>query len=242
MDASSAPAAFHAYEPAHLVVLGTVVVFTTALIWLTRAGREAWVRPLEIALAVALFLTWPINLWVVWQMGWLSLSGSLPLQLCDAAAILGGAALLWRKPLVCELLYFWGLAGTLQGLITPNLDVTWPHPRFISFFLLHGGVVAAAFQIVVGRRMAPRPGAVWRVMAWLVVYGAIAGTADAIIFYGLKEQDVNYGFLCAKPAVRSLLDALGSWPWYLFGLAGVALVFFSVLNLPFVLGRRGSKA
>jgi len=241
-DSPGVHAVFHAYEPAHLVVLGLTVAFTTTLILLTWAGRERLVRPLEVALALVLFLNWPIGLWVTSSKGTLSASYSLPLQLCDVGAILGGVALLWRRPLICELLYFWGLAGTLQGLITPNLDVTWPNPRFISFFLLHSGVVAAALQIVFGRRIAPRPGAVWRAMAWIIVYALVVGAADAIIYYGLDDRDVNYGFLCAKPAVASLLDALGPWPWYLVALVGVAFVFFSVLNLPFMLRRRGSRS
>ncbi len=228
---------FHAWSPTHLTTLAVVAAFIAVLIFVTRAGWERIARPLEFVLATALFLCWPLNLLIYWHYGWLDASNSLPLQLCDAAAIFGIFALLKRWPLMCELLYFWGLAGTLQGLITPALDVNWPHPRYIAFFLLHGGVVAAALQVVIGRGIVPRPGAVRRAIGWLIVYGAVAGAADWIIVHAFHD-DVNYGFLCAKPPTASLLDALGPWPWYLAGLFAVAVIFFSLLNLPFVIRRR----
>lgn len=235
--APEAPAVFHAYGAAHLTVLAIVIAFIAIMVGLTRGGWERSARILEVALAVVLFLCWPMGLIVAWSGGTLDGTNSLPLQLCDVAALIGGVALLWRERLMCELLYFWGLAGTLQGLITPALLVTWPNPRFISFFILHGAVVAAALQIVVGRGIIPRRGAVRRAMGWIFVYGAVAGLADFILVR-FSHADANYGFLCTKPPTASLIDALGPWPWYLVGLAIVATLFFSLLNLPFVIRQR----
>ncbi|MGE9267148.1 MAG: hypothetical protein ACQKBY_03545, partial [Verrucomicrobiales bacterium] len=53
-----------------------------------------------------------------------ALDNILPFHLCDLAALICAAALLTRKDKLCELAYLWGLAGTIQGLITPNM----PHP------------------------------------------------------------------------------------------------------------------
>lgn len=240
--ADAAPT-FHAYGAEHLAVLGIIVGFIAILVWLTRHGWERSARALEIALAVALLLCWPVNVLVAWQMGTLNATNSLPLQLCDLAAIIGGIALLKRGQEMCELLYFWGLAGTLQGLITPALGVSWPHPRFIMFFILHGTVVAAALQTVIGRGIIPKRGAVRRAMGWIVVYALVAGAVDFVLVH-IFHDNINYGFLCAKPPTASLLDALGDWPWYLLWLVGVAAVFFSLLNLPFVIRQRreGKKA
>ena len=45
---------------------------------------------------------------------------------------------------MAELAYFWGLAGTLQGLLTPNIHQGFPSPVYISFFWNHGFVVISA--------------------------------------------------------------------------------------------------
>jgi hypothetical integral membrane protein (TIGR02206 family) len=229
--------AFHAYGTEHLTVLGIIVLLIVVLVRLTRGGWERSARALEIMLAITLLLCWPVNVLVAWRLGTLNATNALPLQLCDLAAIIGGIALLSRQQELCELLYFWGLAGTLQGLITPALQVTWPQPRFVMFFILHGAVVTAAMQVVIGRGIIPKRGAVRRAMGWIVVYALVAGAVDLVLVRGFHAE-VNYGFLCAKPPTASLLDALGDWPWYLLWLVAVAAVFFSLLNLPFVIRQR----
>src|SRR5271170_7826019 len=52
-----------------------------------------------------------------------ALRTSLPLALCNFALIVAAAACWWRPRQLVELTYFWGLAGTLQGLVTPDLNV-----------------------------------------------------------------------------------------------------------------------
>jgi uncharacterized membrane protein YwaF len=47
----------------------------------------------------------------------------------------------------------------------------------------------------------------------------------------------NYMFLARKPDTPSLLDYLGTYPWYLLSLDGVAVVFFLLLYLPFIVFR-----
>ena len=49
---------------------------------------------------------------------------ALPMQLCDWALVATVIALTLRRQTCFELAYFWGLAGTVQALITPAVDVT----------------------------------------------------------------------------------------------------------------------
>src|SRR5579884_458888 len=51
----------------------------------------------------------------------------LPLALCNCAALVAAAACFWRVPLLVELTWFWGLAGTLQAVVTPDLSSGFPH-------------------------------------------------------------------------------------------------------------------
>ncbi|MCE9518054.1 MAG: TIGR02206 family membrane protein [Verrucomicrobia bacterium] len=234
--AALSPVAFHSFGTSHQIVLGVFLLTAITLILLTRVGVLRVVRPLELTLALLLLLEWPFNLWVAWQYEMLQPSNVLPLHLCDVAAFLGALALIKREPEVCELLYFWGLAGTLQGLITPALTAEWPHPRFVMFFVLHCGVVLAALQVVLGRGITPRRGAALRAISWLAVYAAVAGTMNFLLrLVGCKA---NFGFLCEKPPTASLFDYLGSWPWYIGAILPLAWVFFSILDLPFLILRR----
>lgn len=148
------------------------------------------------------------------------------MQLCDWVAVLGALALIRRKPWIAELVWFWGLTGTLQGLITPALAYDFPHPRFIAFFQLHGSVVVCAFYLVFGLGMKPRQGSVWRAFGALQIY-----LLSAILVNLIANQ--NYGFLCQKPHSTSLLSFLGPWPFYILSLEAIALIFFGLLYLPF---------
>ena len=214
---------FHRYDVSHLAVLVLAALIAVLMIW----RRSRW---MEQALAIAVFLSWPVAALTHYLVHDLSLENALPFHLCDVAALAGAVALWKKRPLACELVYFFGLAGTLQGLITPNLQEEFPSPRFFSFFLSHCGVVIAALYVVLGLRFAPRAWAVGRMEVWLICWAVVTGLINSVLH-------TNYGFLCAKPPVASLMDVMGPWPWYIVSLAGLAAVFFVVLDLPFM-GRR----
>lgn len=48
----------------------------------------------------------------------------------------------------------------------------------------------------------------------------------------------NYLYVRHTPDVPNLLDLMSAWPWYIVAAAGVALVIFTALDLPFSIGRR----
>ncbi len=160
-----------------------------------------------------------------------SAATDLPLALCDAAVLVATAACWWRVPLLVELTYFWGLAGTLQAVITPDLDVGFPHLVFFQYLVGHLGIVVAAFYLVIGLRITPRPGAVLRTFAITIAYTAFVGLVDAL-------TGANYMFLRQPPGEWTLLRVLGPWPWYIASAAAVALALLALLDLPFWIVRR----
>ena len=104
---------------------------------------------------------------------------SLPLALCDMGVVVAAVACWWRVAVLVEITYFWGLAGTLQGVLTPDLDVGFPHLVFFQYVVGHLGIVVAALFLVVGMRIEPRPGAVPRVFSITAAYTALVGLVDA---------------------------------------------------------------
>jgi hypothetical integral membrane protein (TIGR02206 family) len=186
--------------------------------WVAWAGRGLSIVLIADAIT---FISTPL------VQGTWSWQTSVPLDLCDVALIVAAAAC-WqpRWQLAVELTYFWGLAGTLQAVSTPDLSIGFPHLAFFEFVVGHLGIVIAALYLVVGLRLAPRRGSVPRVFAITAAYTAVVGCVDALV-------GANYMFLRAIPGHASLLSVLGPWPWYIVSAAGVALVLLAVLDVPF---------
>ena len=221
--------AFHVFGHSHLVALALTAVVAG---WMVRRARRG-ARPVtaERVLAGGLLSTWPLSLAADIPAAAGMAVPVLPMHLCDWAAIVSALALLRRQVLMAELAWFWGMAGTFNGLLTPDLHVGFPSVRYVQFFLQHGGVVAAAIYLVWGARLTPRAGAARRAFAGLCGYAVAAALVNA-------ATGANYGFLRAKPAAATLMDVMGPWPYYIGGLLVLAAVFFLVLDLPFRRHRR----
>ena len=220
------PAPFYAFGTSHVLVLGITTVIACLLLT-GRRRKHRWPHSAESVLGWAVFAAHFLAL-----LGWLA-SGipltwenALPMHLCNWAGFAVWMALVFRNPTAAELAWFWAMAGTLQGLITPNQPFDWPHPSFFTFFLLHAGVVAGAIHAVFGMGLKPRAGAVWRGILWTEFYLLVAAGVNFL-------SGANYAFLRAKPAQASLMDHLGPWPWYLVSLQLIGIPLYFLLALPF---------
>jgi len=192
-----------------------------------RPGRWTQVAARALGLALAAVAgSWIVQ--SVVQGPWTA-AGSLPLPPCDVALIVAAVACWWPVPVLVELTWFWGLAGTLQAVITPDLDVAFPHVVFFQYVIGHLGIVLASLYLVVGLEITPRRGAVWRTFTITAAYTAFVGAVDAV-------TGGDYMFLRSPPASWSLLSVLGPWPWYIVSATGVALLLLMLLDIPF---RRG---
>jgi hypothetical integral membrane protein (TIGR02206 family) len=171
---------------------------------------------------------WLVN--VLAARDWAAAS-SLPLALCNVSVLVAAAACWWRRPLLVELTWFWGMAASLQAVLTPDVTSPFPQLDFFQYAVGHVAIVVAAAFLVIGMGIEPRRGAVVRVLAITAAYTALVGVVDDL-------TDANYMFLRAKPSTPSLLDLFGPWPWYLLGAIGVAVILVLLLDLPFWLKRR----
>ena len=223
--------------PAHL---GVFLVLSVLLCFLIRVARDPsrvfFARKLDLALALLLLWTFPAKVLSRYY-GDLHMEVALwPMHFCDWAAAAGFFALILRSDRMAEIAYFWAMAGTLQGLLTPALEVGFPHPAWFAFFQLHGGVVLVALYLVFGHGWRPRRGAVKRVFVAANVYALLAGGVNLLSVHN------NYGFLREKPDSGSMLDALGPWPIYILWMELVALLVFVLFDMPFWRGRRRREA
>jgi len=216
---------FRLFGPAHLGALA-VVALACALV---AAGETRFSAParwrLGQVLAGALGVYTVHSYWLVWRAGNLTLEYALPLHLCNLLVLLAIGVLLRPRQAGSELLYYWGLGGSAQALITPDLQAGFPSPEFVRFFIGHGLLVVAVVHLVGGLGLEPRPEGMWRAFAWFLVWVGVVGLLDAAFGW-------NYGYLCQKPQGSSVLDHLGPWPWYLAGGTALALGIFWLLSLP----------
>ena len=143
-------------------------------------------------------------------------------------------ALLWPRPILVELTYFWGLGGTLQALLTPDLREHFPSYPYWQFYLAHGGVIAAALVLTVGLGRRPRPGSVPKIFGLTLALGLADALVDLV-------TGGNYLYLRQRPLNSSLLDYLGPWPWYVLAGALLALVVLLLLEAPFRLTGRSRR-
>jgi hypothetical integral membrane protein (TIGR02206 family) len=218
---------FERYGVDHLSALLLTVAAGAALAAWARAARDPRTRLLiRGVLAAALAALDLAFLEAAVAEGRLAWWEFLPLQLCDLALILAVYALLSQSPLAYELVYFWGGAGSLLALVTPDLRTGFPSSDFLFFFALHGGVIVAAIVLTAGYGFRPRRGAVWRVLAITNVYALGIGLVNF-------ATGANFLYLREKPAAGSLLDWLGPWPVYILAGEVVALAFFLALDAPF---------
>jgi len=183
-----------------------------------------------VRVSLAAFL---VTGWVCWfilfaQRGWLDIGNALPLNLCDWALTALVIALLTKNQFAYELGYFWGLGGTLQGMITPDVAYDFPDPQFLFFFVEHGGIIAALLYLTLGTALRPRPVSLAHVAAATLFYAATAGVADWLL-------GTNYGFLRAKPPGTTLLSFLSPWPWYIPELVAAGILSLTIYYLPFAL-------
>jgi hypothetical integral membrane protein (TIGR02206 family) len=222
-------AEFQPYGPAHLVV----IVLTIALPFLLAAiVRRTKSSRLEHVITAVLSLILVLNyvaylIFVRYRGGAVTWQQMLPLQLCDWGMVVVIVAMLTGSQRWFEVAYFWGIGGTLQAVLTPNLRFGFPDVRFFSFFISHSGIIVGVVFLMLIRRYRPYPMSIVRVFLWSELYFVITMIADAYTGF-------NYGFLLHKPEAFSILNFLSdSRPLYLVQMHGLALLFFIVLYAPF---------
>lgn len=217
------------FSAEHIIAL--LVLFMSYIIliaWFLKSKNKKSIQHFMYFLAgFFLFNELAYTAWSIYAGIW-SVAYSLPLQLCDAAAFLSAVMFLSNSYRIFEIVYFWGLGGSLQALLTPDLYYPFPHFVYFNFFLGHGAILIAIFYIVTVKKYKPTLKSILNVFIITNVYAA------AISLINLLTGG-NYMFTCRKPQGISLLSFLSPWPWYILSLEAVALIIYFLLYLPFAI-------
>lgn len=229
---------FTLFGPAHLLSLAVVAVL---LVWLVRTYRDTSEEKRRAGRIMIVVMLWGQELsYHAWKIsiGEWNLQTMLPFHLCTMAVWLGGVALLLRSRTLADYLYFVALAGATQALLTPDIGVYgFPHYRFWQFFVSHGLIVATAVWLTFVEGFYPTARSLVRAIVATVVFGLTMIGVNAI-FHS------NYMFVSHKPETASALDLMPPWPTYLWFLAALVVIVYSLLYLPWAIrnGRGQARA
>lgn len=226
---------FVLFEPDHLVVMALTILVSVMLAFVARRSSAITDAAFRHGFAALL-----IGTWIAWyalfiERGWLGWGNALPLNLCDWATIALLITLIRPNQKTFELAYFWAFAGTIQGLVTPDVNYSFPEPQFVVFFMGHAAIIAAAIYLTLGTRMRQVPASLPRVIGWTLVYAVTASVVDWTL-------GTNYGFFRAKPNHATFFDLMAAWPYYIPETVLLGVVAALVLYLPFLLSDKITRA
>lgn len=150
---------------------------------------------------------------------------NLPLHFCSFMSIFAFIALWWRWRPACTLVYFGVLVGSIQGLITPAMANGYPSMAFFVFFIAHGLllIVALAIPVLIG----------WRARGYDDVKALLLMDTYVLCIIPVNLWlNTNYGYTQGIPVEGTLLDYLGTAPWYYLWAQLPVLAVFRLLMLP----------
>lgn len=228
MESTPLQSEFVQFGPAHLTVIGTLIAISVVLCVVVRyANSTAVKRSICWGLAVILLGSEWLGYGnaLIYHGFDFFLQYSLPLHACGIAVYLTAYMLVTKRQVVFEIVYFWGLAGTTQAILTPAVTEAFPSFRFFHFFIAHSAIIIGVLVAVFGLKMRPRAKGLWITYAasWCMVF--VVGGLNYLL-------GTNYMYLCRPPAGVSPFYFL-NWPWYILFQGVLALVLFSALYLPF---------
>ncbi|MCB0718227.1 MAG: TIGR02206 family membrane protein [Bacteroidetes bacterium] len=223
--------AFELFGSAHLFTLLALAIVGMSTIVVARRRPQSR-RSLGLGFA-AILLVNELS-WHAWNLYWgtWNLDRMLPLHLCSIMVWITVFGIATKHPRIRGPIYFLGVAGALQALITPDAGVYgYPHFRFFQTMIAHGGLVIAGFFVVFVDRYRPTIRCVMEVLLGLNVYALVVGLLNPTI-------GSNYLYLAHKPDIATVMDLMPAWPWYIPILELIALLLFMLLFLPFEIARR----
>lgn len=216
----------------HLLPIGLAVIFT---VWLIRYSNNHFTKKQQqktvhgMACLVSLFLIC-FHLYYI-AFGQYNFKTDLPLYLCSLIALLIPLFTYYRRYWMFEILLFWIIGGTLQGIVTPDLAIGFPSFDYFRYWVVHLGLMSIIFYFIFVFKMQPKLKSVFKSFLALQVYVVLMVLVNYVL-------EANYFYLNEKPKSASLLDYFGEWPYYILIGQLIIIPLFLLIYLPFYLVSR----
>lgn len=150
--------------------------------------------------------------------GYYSIKKDLPLQLCSIGIYVAAYTLLTRRQTPFELIFYWGLVGATQAILTPDGDLFELKAFFYYSQAYHATLIFAVLWLMLKYDMRMSYNSIPK----MVIITNIIVIGISLINFLL---DSNYMFLRVQPnSVSPFL--MGEWPVYI-----IMVQLFSILLL-----------
>lgn len=221
--------AFELFGAGHLLSIAIIASVVAFLIWGWKnpsATSKRNARLIMLGVFLVIEISW--HTWNVYNGTW-TIQKHLPLHACSVSAWCSILVLITRSYRIYEIVFFIGLAGATQTVLTPDAGIYGlPHFRAIQTLAAHGMIIIVMTFMTVIEGYRPTWLSVWKALFAANIYMVFVTGVNMLI-------GSNYMYTLGKPASASILDMMGPWPWYLFWAEFLALGLFSIFYAPFAI-------
>ena len=136
-----------------------------------------------------------------------SIKKDLPFQLCSISIYVAAVALLKKNQTAFELIFYWGMVGASQAILTPDGDLFELKTFFVYSQAYHGILIFTVLWLVIKKGMRMEIKSIPKVV---IITNLI------VIFISIINylMDSNYMFLRIRPnSISPFL--VGEWPVYI---------------------------
>lgn len=231
-DYQGAP--FVLFGSGHLLSLLAIIALNFALLAF-RKSSERTRKVIRWTMAILLWLDEAS--WHIWNIYWGHWTiQQLPLHICSILIWLTGLMLIFRVYRIYEFVYFIGIGGALQALLTPDAGIYgFPHFRVFQTMISHGLLVTAGIYMTTVEGFRPTWKSFGRVVLGLNIYAVLIFPINLLL-------GTDFLYINGKPTTASILDMLPPWPYYLIYMELIGLAVFLLLYLPFLIRDWRDKA
>ena len=223
-------------EPQPFIILGTSHLVTLAIILCLAiffprnyrdkpvSQKENIAKILGISI-IALELIKPF-LWHSMDYPWIRL---LPIHMCSLSGFFIGIFLLTNRRLFFEVAFFWGIGGGINALITPDVTMTFPDPKYVLFFLGHGLLMVNIGYACIALSNRPTFHSVKN-----GIFFSLGVLPFIYIINLLLGPPANYWYLGAKPTEgQSIMDFFPDPPLHIPLLVIIGAFLFLLIYSPY---------
>ncbi|MDZ4749053.1 MAG: TIGR02206 family membrane protein [Saprospiraceae bacterium] len=219
---------FESFSVEHLSTLLALGMITYVAISKGKSAEEPLKSDIGLIIAGLAFSTLLIEAIIKLAYGTYDFLVDLPLFMCDLVAMVLPFIIFSGNRKWIGILYFWALAGTMQALITPDVEAGFPSFHFFRYFIGHASIIIAVLYTVIVHRIR---------IGWHDFLNAIIYAQGYLVVIHIINQVLssNYGYTMQKPPGPSILDLMGPWPWYILWGEFLIVFLYLLLLAPFLL-------